>query len=177
VKLFLKLFNKTITIMAVIGSIMLASMAVTIGFQVIMRYFFNQTFVWIQDINEYILLWSVYLGAAYVLRNEDHIEMGLFLTKMNNKTRNLAQMINSMIGTVICFLLSWFGFIAVWTNYTRNTTVIKGLVMPKYLVILPIFIGSVLLTVQFLIRAYNFYIGYKNNGSTINTNKDEEVII
>jgi TRAP-type C4-dicarboxylate transport system permease small subunit len=96
---------------------------------------------------------------------------------MNNKTRNLAQMINSLIGSVICFLLSWFGFITVWTNYIRNTTVIKGLVMPKYIVILPIFIGSVLLTIQFLIRAYNFYKGYKNNGSNMNTENDEEVVI
>ncbi len=151
--MFRRVFNYILIGTGAVSAVLIAFMAVVITYQVALRSFFGATVLWINDLVEYTLLWSTFLGAAFVLREERHIEMDFFVSKLGVRSRELSKILNSAIGAAICGVLAVFSLITVVDNYRRGILVIKTVEFPKYIVLIPIFIGTVLLTVQFMLRA------------------------
>jgi TRAP-type C4-dicarboxylate transport system permease small subunit len=161
-----RLFDAVVTAMGFLSALLIAFMAVSITYQVILRYFFNTSVLWINDFIEYSLLWSTFLGSAFVLREERHIEMDFFLSRLGPRNRILSKVATSVLGCLVCGVICVFALVTVTDNYVRGIRVIKTVEVPKYIVLIPIFIGSLLLTGQFAIRAGGYYARLKEPSET-----------
>ena len=168
------IFDRILEAMAALGCFLIIVMGCSITYGVFMRYVFNKASVWVNDLVEYIVLGFTFLGAAYVLRQESHIEVDLIVNRLGLRTRLLMKVITSFIGAAIFLILSWYGMITVWDNFQRGTIVYKSVDFPKYIVLLPIFIGSVLLAIQF-IRRTRFYINERKKRTVIKEKKEKKV--
>ena len=104
---------------------------------------------------EFSLLWLTFFGAAYVLREKKHIEVDLLVGNLNPKSSIWFKIITSFVGCAVSIVLTYYAAIVVWENYRRDINVLKALETPKFIVLLPIFFGSLLLAIQFLIQAMN----------------------
>lgn len=149
-------FDRLLLATAVVSAALIAFMAASITYQVILRRFFGTTILWINDVVEYSLLWSTFLGSAFVLKESRHIEMDFFVSMLGRKARDIAATATSLLGASITGTLTVYSFLTVLDNYIRGILVIKTIEFPKWIVLLPIFFGSFLLTVQFLLRAVDF---------------------
>ncbi len=155
-KFLANLFDLILKGTVIFGCALVVLMAISICYGVLTRYFFDYAPLWVNDFTEYALLGVTFLGAAYVLKEDRHIEVDLVTSSFCRKNQLLLKMITSSLGAAICLLMTWYGFETVWDNYVRKVNVVKTLDFPKFIPLLLIAVGCVLLSIQF-IRRVDFY--------------------
>ena len=52
---------------------LMAAMAVLVFANVVSRYVFNYSFIWVEELSRYMMIWVGFLGAGLVLRVGAHI--------------------------------------------------------------------------------------------------------
>jgi TRAP-type C4-dicarboxylate transport system permease small subunit len=152
-----RLFDQILIGLAAFSCTLFFIVVFAISYQVIMRYFFNMPPLWVSDFVEYSMLSATLLGAPYVLKEERHIEVDLITGFLTPDHQIFMKIITSIAGIITCAILTWYSAITVWDNFTRGILVTKTLDFPKYIALLPIFIGAFLLTIQFFRRTL-FYM-------------------
>ena len=141
---------------AILTFIMLA-----ICWDVIARAVANAPLQWVLEFSEYSLLYFTFLCTAWVLKNERHVIVDIWLNRLNPKTRALFNVVTSIICAIICLFLTWYGWDVSWEHLQQGffqPTVIRPPDFPIF-VIIPI--GSFLLVIQFLRRASNYLVDWK----------------
>lgn len=58
---------------------LLGTMSVVIGFQVIMRYAFQASLSWSEELARYLFIWMIYIGISYGVKLDRHIKVDAFL--------------------------------------------------------------------------------------------------
>ncbi|MGI6684063.1 MAG: TRAP transporter small permease [Bacillota bacterium] len=61
----------------------MAAMVLIIFLQIIMRYVFNNSLTWSEEITRYIFLWQIWVGVSYAVKSSKHIRVEIikdFLT-------------------------------------------------------------------------------------------------
>jgi len=161
-KYLLKLYDHIVTLMAYFAAFLLAFMTGSIAYQVVTRYLFNSPTIWVNDLTEYILLGATFLGGAFVLKEGKHISVDLIIGKLNIRKKLVFDSVSSFLGALVCLILTGYSLVVVWENFQRNIIVIKTIETPKYLVLLPIFIGSLLMTIQFILNVKTKFVQLRN---------------
>jgi C4-dicarboxylate transporter DctQ subunit len=112
----------------VLAGIFLWGQMVIVNIEIVSRYFGRPT-TWVAEISSILILWIPFMIGGWVLRKEGHVKMDLLIERLS---------------TVAGFLttLYWIG------NKTPTM-----LMLPRSPIIGIIFVGSLLFTVQFFIRA------------------------
>lgn len=154
-----KIYDRTINITTLLAGILLIFLMLSVGLEVTLRYFFGRPTSWVVEIAGYILLYIPFLVAAWVLKREGHVKMDLVLNQLSPKTQSLVNAITSVIGAIICFVLTWFGIKAALYFIGYQTPTI--LMLPKSIIIAIIPVGSLLLFIQFLRRTYSYLGGWR----------------
>jgi len=150
------IFDRTIQVATLLAGILLIFLMLSVSADVVLRYFLGRPIGWVKEVAEYILLYIPFLVAAWVLRREGHVKMDLVLSRFSPKTQSMVNAITSLISAIICFLLTWFGVKATWYFFQVGYVTPTVLRVPKFIIIAIIFVGSFLLFIQFLRRAYSY---------------------
>ena len=111
-KLLLKvrsIFDRCIDATALITTIGVVFLMVSVNIEVILRYLTGKAHPWVVELTEYTLLIVTLLGAAWVLRREEHIIRDLLLTRLKPRGRAMLEAINYGISAVFCFIVVWYG--------------------------------------------------------------------
>ena len=120
--------------------------------EVVCRYFLRQPLIWVVEVTEYIMVHMTFVGSAWLLRREGHVTVDVVTSRLGSKTRTLFLIITSLIATVMFLILTWYGAVATWGAYREHLVVPKQLSMPKFLVMLVIPFGCLMLAGQFMRR-------------------------
>lgn len=75
--------------------------------QIIMRYVFENSLSWSEELARYIFLWMIWLGASYGVKKSRHIRIEILNEKLSGKSRGYLEII--IIAVCICFC----GFLAI----------------------------------------------------------------
>lgn len=156
IKKFTSFFDRIINFMAVLAGILLLFSILSITLEVTLRYFLDRPIGWVIEISEYTLLYITFLVAAWVLKKEGHVRMDVVLNWLNPKIQSVMNMITSGISAIVCFILTWYGIKVTWELFETGYFTPTILELPKFIIIAIIFIGSVLLLIQFLRRTYGY---------------------
>ena len=153
---FASFFDRTIGLLALLGAIILVFTMLFVNYEVVARYWLNRPTPWMLEIVEYALLYLAFLGAAWVLKEEGHIKMDLVLNRLSPRVRVRLNIITSIIGAIICLVISWYGALSTWEHFQLGYIIASLLDPPKAPILAIIPIGSFLLFIQFVRRAYGF---------------------
>ena len=148
-----KIYDRIIDVTTLLAGILAIFLMLSGGLEVTLRYFFGRPTSWVVEIAGYILLYIPFLVAAWVLKREGHVKMDLVLNRLSPKNCSLVNTITSVIGAIVCFILTWFGVKATFYFIGYQTPTI--LMVPKSIIIVIIPVGSLLLFIQFLRRTYS----------------------
>src|SRR5699024_10334587 len=148
---FDKVVIKTENLLLLISLILLFIMMLIITFSVIGRSFFNHPFAWSVEFSEYILLYITLLSAPWILRNGAHVKLEMFVDMLPNKTKNVIYVLTLLLSAFACFILSIFSFEYMIDHYIKETVMYKLVQLPKYILYIPIFVGSFVLLLRFII--------------------------
>jgi TRAP-type C4-dicarboxylate transport system permease small subunit len=144
-------FDRILDICAWIGCGMLAFQVVSVSFEIVCRYFFNTSFSIITPLNEWSLVYLTMLGAAWLQREGGHTSDDSIVTLLPPWVRRLTRRIGWVLAIVTCVLLTWYGALATWDNYSKQAyDFFKLPNFPIYLVYIVIPIGSLLWLIQLL---------------------------
>src|SRR5699024_11349343 len=109
----IQMLNKTnhlidliIDFMALIGRFLLVAITILVFVDIVTLKLFDYSLSWIFEVNEYSLLFITFLGAAFVLRRDEHIKLDLVLNLLSNKQRRIVEIVNSFIGMIISLIVT-----------------------------------------------------------------------
>jgi TRAP-type C4-dicarboxylate transport system permease small subunit len=108
---------------------------------------------WTLDIAEYMLYGITFLGAPWVLREDGHIAIEIFLEQLAPRTRRAVRRASDALGASICAVLLYYACRTFWRSYAAHNLVYETFVFPEwylYCVAPPVFL---LLLLLFLRRA------------------------
>ena len=144
-----------------LAAAILTFIMLSVCWDVIARAVARQPLKWVLEFSEYSLLYITFLGAAWVLKNERHVIVDIGLNQLNPKTRALFNVATSILGAIICILLTWYGWDVSWNHLQRGLYQPTAIEPPDFPIFVIIPIGSFLLLIQFLRRTYNYLEGWR----------------
>ena len=154
-KRFWKFFDKLSDVMAALAGVLLVLISAAMCYTIFMRFVFRQTTIWIIPMSEYALLWIVFLGTTWLLRQGGHITTDVIYIHLNEKSKRYLDFVMSVIGGLACALLLYLGMVHMWDCILHGVTDVRAMTVPKSAVFIIIPIGSIFLTIQFFRSAWN----------------------
>ena len=111
---------------------------------------------------EYLLLVITFFSAAWVLRDEGHVDMDILTNRFPTRVQYLLKMITSAMGIFLCAVLGYFSAVCSLDLYKRGIYYPTLLEMPKAPVIGILVLGFFLLFIQFIRRTCKYYSLWRN---------------
>jgi len=150
------IFDRTNDVLVFLASAILIFTVVSVTVDVVLRYFFNAPLIWAVEVNENNLLYITFLATAWVLRREGHVKVELVLARLDPRAQNLVGLITSIIGVVICLVVTWYGSLVTWRDFETGAFQPTIMRIPNAYILFIIPVGTFLLSIQFLRRTYRF---------------------
>ena len=151
------IFDRIIDFLAVVALALIAFMMLSVVAEVsIMRLLLNRPQAWVVDVTSQSLLFITFLGTAWLLREEGHVKMDLVLTRLSPRAQVVMNTIMSVVGTIICLVVAWYGARASWDHFQMGSWSATAMAIPRAPLLAVIPVGSFLLSLQFMRRTYGY---------------------
>ena len=152
---FWKWFDTLTDLMAALAGVILVFITAAVCYTIGMRYLFTKTTIWLMQTTEYALLWIVFLGTTWLLREGGHITTDIIYAHLNEKTKHYLNCIMFVIGGFACAMMVYFGVVYMYDCIIHRVTDVRAVTVPKSAVFSIIPIGFILLTLQFFRMAWS----------------------
>lgn len=149
-----------------IGSVSLFVLVISIGYEVTVRYFFMSPTVWAQDLSSYILIYSTFLAAPWLLLIDGHVTVPIIVDNMPPKARQRLGIFNYAMGLIVSGILTYQTFIDTQDAFVRNVRIIRPIIVKKYIILAVMPLGFGLLFFAFLRKLFNA-IGSNNRSEAM----------
>lgn len=136
--------------LAAIAGVLLVLTTVAVVFDVAMRYFAGQSFAWVFELTEYVLLYVPCLGMAWLARRNGHIAIDVVTSKLPDRLRHRQQVAMSLVVAVICAFICYWGFVTAYDFYLRDIQSEKVLSIPMWAIMGCIPIGFGLTAIEYV---------------------------
>lgn len=98
---------------------MFVAMVSVIFFQVIMRYVFNNSSSWSEELGKFLFVWLSWIGISIGHRRREHIKITLLVDILPYKVNKFLEAVSELILIIICSVTMYYGVIMI--NIQRNT--------------------------------------------------------
>jgi len=132
---------------------LVAAMAMLVFVNVVCRYVFNFSLIWVEELTRYMMVWLGFLGSGLVLRFGAHVAVDLFQDLLPPAA---ARAVRAAIVVVLAFLfaaMAWLGVRYVAFAWEQETAVLNWSTGAIYLAV-PI--GALLMLLHLLLVASSF---------------------
>jgi len=149
------IFDRILDVFSVIACVVILSIMVAVSVKVVFRYFLLARLIGVDELAESALLYITFLGGAWLLRREGHVSIDILFIRLRKGARTLLTVITSLLGAAVSTILVYSGTIAtidVWRRGVFTPTILE---VPKVAILCIIPLGSTLLAIQFLRRAWS----------------------
>jgi len=89
-----------------IGIVLLAVIVACIFGQVVSRYAFGLPLVWVEELSTYAFIWCVFIGASMALKQNRHIRILSFVSRLSPKRQLFFRQVTDGIILAFCLLLA-----------------------------------------------------------------------
>lgn len=141
--------NKTITALNRFEDILLVAMFVAmvgiIFVQVIMRYVFNNSLAWSEELGKFLFVWLSWVGISIGARRREHIQITMLVDKMPYKSARMMDALVELILIGICGITAYYGMTLVFSQAGTHFAGIKISMSWGYLSVV---IGCVLMIIR-----------------------------
>ncbi len=149
-------FTHTLNLFGALAGVLVTFLMVGVSVDVFMRYFLNRPIFWMIEITQYAMVFILFLGAAWLLRQDGHVVMDVLIARLSQKSQNLANVITSILGAIVCLIITWYGVRVNWDYIQIDYIYSATLEIPAFLLQAVVPLGTFLLFIQFLRRAYGY---------------------
>ena len=137
---------------------LMATMAVLVFANVVSRYVFNYSIIWVEELTRYMMVWVGFIGSGLVLRYGAHIAVDAFQDLLPERAAQVLRAVIVLVLATAFGAMTWLGFQYVNFAWDQETPVLNWNFGIVYLAI-PI--GSALMLVHLLCIAKQYVIARK----------------
>lgn len=152
--------------------LMFAVMVLVIFFQVIMRYIFNNSLPWSEELGKFLFVWISWIGISIGHRRGEHIKIELLTGKLPYKAAQICNMLSELVVIWICAVTAYYGVIMTISQNHVNYAGIKISMSWGYV---SVTVGCVLMVLRCII-AFVQSIQHIKRGKPPETPEEEIVI-
>lgn len=152
-KKIIRVFDFILNIGAALAAGLLITVMLLVSIKVVFRYGLGEGLIGVDQISGTLLLYITFLGAAWVLKREEHVTVDLLVTQLSPRTQRRMNIINSVIGASICLVLAIYGTLEATTSWQKGILIPAEIEIPRAINLAVIPLGSFLLCLQFIRRA------------------------
>jgi len=154
-----KWFDRLNRFLAVIACSLMVVITLAICTEIVTRSFLDISNPWLVELSEITLLYMTFLAAAWVLGNDGHVSIDLFLEHMGPKPVKTLHIILSTVAGGTCFIVCWFGILTVIDQYQNDIREPTMMAPLTYWITAVVPFGLFLLGVQFFRRGVRAALG------------------
>ena len=144
------IFNGVLNVLAWVAAVIILFIMLSVGSDVVMRYFFKQPQIWVLEVTEYALLFMTFLSATWLLRDEGHVKMDLILSLLKPRVRKILNTFTTILLAILFIILTWYGTKVTWEQFQNDYFMATPLEVPTGPLMCVIPIGFFLLFIQTL---------------------------
>jgi len=145
-----RILDRALAGMAVLAGLLLLFITFSISYSIFTRFIGIQSPVWTVQFNEYSLLWMTFLGTAWVLSRRKHVSMDIITSRLKAPARRILDVVHSLMGVGVCGVLFWYSSRMTLNLFQRGVTDVQAIDIPKYLILIVIPFGFLVLVIQFI---------------------------
>lgn len=107
----LKILGKIIDVLGNFCSLLMILMIINVFYDVIMRYFFNDVSIGMQELEWHLFAAMFMFGIAYTLKEDGHVRVDIFYEAMSAKRQAIINIFGSLVFALpITLLILYFGY-------------------------------------------------------------------
>lgn len=133
--------------------IMLALLTAIMGYSVIMRYIFNDSLSWAEEISKYLFVWSAFLSTSLCLKRRSSIKIDMLLLALPGNIQRLLLFTGDAI-MLVFFSYVLKGAVDVTAGIYESGQTSPALMLPMYFVFASTVVGFALSIIRLLQRMY-----------------------
>lgn len=78
--------------------------------QVVLRYMFNYSLYWSEELSRMLIVWFIFLGSSMAVRDKAHVNMDALANIIPKAIKDIIDIIINLICIVFCVLVVYGGF-------------------------------------------------------------------
>ena len=162
----LRVFDLIVNAGAVLAAVLLVGVMLAATVKVVFRYGLEKGLIGVDQFSGTMLLYITFLGAAWVLRREEHVTIDLLSGALRPPVRRYLSILSSVLGVLICLCLVVFGTLEVISSLQKGIRIPAEIEIPRAINTVVIPLGCLFLGLQFLRRAWLAFQGTLPSQST-----------
>jgi TRAP-type C4-dicarboxylate transport system permease small subunit len=145
---YMQSFNNGLGILSGFLVFMLAvlSTANTIG-----RYFLSAPLIWSADMCRYLLIYVIFIGAAFGFQEKSHVSVDLVTNAITQKSRGFKRVLR-IIAHLLCLpfivIVTYRGYVMMVNAFAIHRLTTAVFQVPQGILYLAIFLGGILMAVE-----------------------------
>jgi TRAP-type C4-dicarboxylate transport system permease small subunit len=138
-------------LMGWIAALCLLSAALIVTEGVIVRKVLGISTIWQIEASVYLLIFVVFGGAAFVQKNEHHLNVDLVIIHLSPRTREITLIVVSIISCILTAILAWYAWPMWWESVVGNEHSESLWGPPLWIPYLFLPLGMTLLFLQYIV--------------------------
>jgi len=103
-----------------IAALALVAAAIIVTEGVLVRKIFGVSTIWQIEASVFLLIFTVFVGAPFVQKNEHHLNVDLVVIHLSPKTREITLIVVSIISCILAVVLAWYAWPMWWESVVGN---------------------------------------------------------
>lgn len=88
--------------------------------EIVLRNFFNTSFLWSEEVSRYLMIWSVYFGAAAAVATGGHLRIDMLIDHVPAPVRRLLDTIANLWVLSFSVALAWAGWVVARESFAMD---------------------------------------------------------
>lgn len=130
--------------------------------EVVLRYLFNHSFSWFEELSRYISVFLTFLGASLGVKYGLHFSMDFFVEKAGYRLGNFMRIISNLLSATLFIIIAWLSWKHANKLLMREVTS-GAMQIPMFWPYLPIPIFSLIMSLRFIHQAWRCGLGMVHN--------------
>lgn len=133
-----------------LSGVIIFILMVLVTVSVVSRYFFQHPLVFGEEYSGYLMVFCVYLGASYALREDAHVRVDVVIIRLTEKSQLILRVITSCLSVIYGGLLTWKTVELVIYYRETNAQAMSILETPTWIPAIIVPVGMAILTLQMI---------------------------
>lgn len=147
------------SIAAAVAALAVIAMTLLMAAGVFFRYVIDAPLIWVDEVVRYILVFTVMLGVADVMRRGENIRVDLLVEPLPPRLRRVVEVGGLFAALAFSLALTWLGIDMVRFSYELDLTTAGEVDIPSAWIEAALPIGGLMLTLATLIRLLRTWRG------------------
>jgi len=150
-QIFVRIVDGLTYVTGWVAALCLVAAALIVTEAVIVRKLLGISTIWQIEASVFLLIFTVFVGAPFVQKNEHHLNVDLVIIHLKPRTREITLIVVSIITCILAALLAWYAWPMWWEAVVHNEHSESLWGPPLWIPLLFLPLGMTLLFLQYIV--------------------------